>query len=70
MMTEMSREERWVHIAKLEADNRASNDKSEARKRAREREMKRINDISNVVGVAMSIFTPALLVVLTPRGKI
>jgi hypothetical protein len=65
----MSTEERWVHIAKLEADNRVSRDKNRALIRAHERKMQRINNISNAVGIAMSIFSPLALMALTSKRK-
>jgi hypothetical protein len=65
----MSTEERRVHIAKLEADNRVSRDKNEALIRAHERKMKRINDISNAVGFAMSISSPLALMVFASKRK-
>ncbi len=57
----MNAQERWIHIAKLEADNRASKVKSAAVIREHDRKMQRMNDISNAVGIAMSIFNPCAL---------
>jgi hypothetical protein len=54
--------ERWLHIAKLEANNRASKEKSDALNREYEREMQSLNDISNAVSIAMSIFNPVILI--------
>ena len=65
----ISTEERWLHILKLEVDNRVSRDKNKALIRAREREMQRINDISNAVGFAMSIFSPFALMLPPSKRK-
>jgi hypothetical protein len=63
----MSTEERWVHILKLEADSRVNRNKNEALIRSREREMKRINYISNAVGITMSVFIPFALMALPSK---
>tara|TARA_R110000803_G_scaffold177889_2_gene240301 strand:+ start:649 stop:870 length:222 start_codon:yes stop_codon:yes gene_type:complete len=62
----MNTEERWLHIAKLEANNRASKEKSDALNREYERETQRIANISQAVGIAMSIFNPFILLSLVP----
>jgi hypothetical protein len=62
----MNTEERWLHIAKLEADNRASKAKYEKSKREHEMKMQRIVNISQAVTVAMSIFNPFILLSLVP----
>jgi hypothetical protein len=54
-------QERWLHIEKLEADNRESKEKSEALKREHDRKMQSMTNISNAVVVAMSIFNPCVL---------
>ncbi len=63
----MNAPERWNHIAKLEANNIASKEKSSALKREYDRKMQHITDISNAVGIAMSIFNPCVL--LLPQDK-
>jgi hypothetical protein len=65
----MNTEERWLHIAKLEADNRASKEKSEALTREHDRKIQRLNDISNAVGIAMSIFNPVILIPFQDKKK-
>ena len=65
----MNVDERWLHIAKLEADNRASKEKSEELKLAHNRKMQDINNISNAVAVAMSIFNPFLLLGVVTKEK-
>ena len=62
----MNTEERWLHIAKLEANNRASKEKSDALNREHEREMQRIANVSQAVGIAMSIFNSFILLSLVP----
>jgi hypothetical protein len=65
----MSTEERWVHIAKLEAENRASKVKYENSKREHEMKMQRIVNISQAVGMAMSIFNPLALLLAPSERK-
>tara|TARA_R110000851_G_scaffold119283_2_gene246912 strand:- start:1039 stop:1422 length:384 start_codon:yes stop_codon:yes gene_type:complete len=66
----MSTEERWVHIAKLEANNRASKEKSDTLNREHEREMQRMANVSQSAGIAMSIFNPFILLSsVPPRDK-
>jgi hypothetical protein len=65
----MSTEERWVHIAKLEAENRASKVKYENSKREHEMKMQRIVSISQGVTVAMSIFNPLALMLPPSKRK-
>ena len=51
----MNTEERRLHIAKLEADNRASKDKHKNSKREHEIKMQGIVNISQAVAIAASI---------------
>lgn len=57
----MNAEERWLYIAKLEAENVASEAKQEELIREHNRKSQKLNDISNAVVIAMSIFNPAIL---------
>jgi predicted RNA methylase len=63
----MNTEERWLHIAKLESENRASKVKYENSKREHEMKMQRIVNISQAVTAAMSIFNPCALIL--PQDK-
>jgi hypothetical protein len=69
MMSKMSIEERWVHIAKLEEENRDSQARSAALKHKHQSKMKHMTDISNAVVIAMSIFSPAALIATTAERK-
>jgi hypothetical protein len=69
MGDEMSTEEGWLHIAKLEAKNRVSKDKHEVLMREHDRKSKRLNDISNAVSIAMSIFNPVILIPFQDKKK-
>jgi hypothetical protein len=57
----MNTEEKWLYIAKLEAENRASKTKSEALKRKHQSKMNHMTNISHAITVAMSIFNPIIL---------
>ena len=65
----MNIDERWLHITKLEADSRAGKEKSEERKRANDRKMQDISNISNAITIAMSIFNPFLLLGVVTKEK-
>jgi membrane protein insertase Oxa1/YidC/SpoIIIJ len=65
----MSTEERWVHIAKLEEENRDSQARSAALKHKHQSKMKHMTDISNAVVIAMSIFSPAALMLPPSKRK-
>jgi hypothetical protein len=62
----MNAQERWIHIAKLEAENRASKVKSAEVIREHEMKMQRIANISYATTIAMSIFNPFILISLVP----
>jgi hypothetical protein len=57
----MNARERWIHIAKLEDESRASKVKSAALKHKHQSKLQHMTDISNAVGIAMSIFNPCVL---------
>jgi hypothetical protein len=65
----MSTEERWVHIAKLEAAHRESQARSSELKREHDIKMKRLNGVSDAVVIAMSIFSPFALMLPTSKRK-
>jgi hypothetical protein len=57
----MNTQERWNHIAKLEDENRASKEKSAVLKRKHQSKLQHMTNISNAVGIAMSIFNPCVM---------
>ena len=69
MMSKMSTEERGVHIAKLEAEQRDSRDRNAALRHKHQSEMQHMTDISNAVGMAMSLFSPFALMAPTSKKE-